>query len=155
NQGTLVLDTLNNAVPDNAILGNLVIGTGAGAADSVKVLYGTGSASNKIANGSQIPINSDGKLDMNGDRNGNADTVGALVFYGGHIDTGSGGLLTIAGDVTTHANAANRAATIDGHLDLNSGTRTFTVENGGLASDLTVNATINSGSYIKEGDGKM
>jgi autotransporter-associated beta strand protein len=155
NQGTLVLDTLNNAVPDNAILGNLVIGNGTGAANSVKVLYGTGSASNKIANTSQITINSDGKLDMNGDRNGNADTVGALVFYGGHVDTGSGGLLTITEDVTTHANSANQAAVIDGHLDLNGATRTFTVENGGLASDLTVNATINSGSFIKDGDGKM
>lgn len=156
NAGTLILDTYNNyPTPDNAIQGNLVIGNGTGAADSVKVMYGTGSASNKIANTSQITINSDGKLDMNGDRNGNSDTVGALVFYGGHIDTGTGGLLTITGDVTTHTNTANRAAIIDGHLDLNGATRTFTVDNGGLASDLLVNATINSGSFIKEGTGTM
>lgn len=156
NAGTLILDTYNNyPTPDNAIQGNLVIGNGTGAANSVKVMYGTGSASNKIANGSQITIYSDGKLDMNGDRNGNSDTVGALVFYGGHIDTGTGGLLTITGDVTTHTNSANQAATIDGHLDLNGLTRTFTVDNGGIASDLTVNATINSGSFIKEGTGTM
>lgn len=157
NAGTLILDTYNNyVIPDNAIQGNLVIGTAAGGAvDSVQVMYGTGSASNKISNTSQITIYSNGKLDMNGDRNGNSDTVGALVFYGGHIDTGTGGLLSITGDVTTHTNTANQAAVIDGHLDLNGATRTFTVDNGGIASDLTVNATINGGSYIKDGTGKM
>ena len=155
NQGTLVLDTENNTIPDNAILGALVIGNGTGAADSVKVMYGSGAASNKIANGSQVTIYSDGELDMNGSRSGNSDTIGALVLYGGHVETGSGGLLTLTGDVTTYTNTANQTATINGHIDLNGATRTFTVNNGGLTSDLTVNATINSGSFIKDGTGTM
>lgn len=151
NAGTLVLDTLNNAAPDNAILGNLVIGAGGpGGADSVIVRYGTGSADNKIANTSQVTVNSDGKLDLNN----RTDTIGSFVFNGGHVDSGSG-LVTLNGDVTTNVNAANRTALIDGHLDLGGATRTFTVANGGLASDLTVNAVINGGSLVKAGTGTM
>jgi fibronectin-binding autotransporter adhesin len=149
NAGTLVLDTANSQV-DKTILGNLVIGAGTGSANSVIVRYGTGSADNKIANTSQVTINSDGELDMN-NRN---DTIGSFVLNGGHINSGSG-VLTLNGNITTNTNSANRTAVIDGNVDLGGATRTFTVANGGLTSDLTVNAVINNGSFIKAGAGTM
>ncbi len=153
NAGTLILDTDNTQV-DKTILGNLVIGVGGtpltSVADSVVVQYGTGNADNKIANTSQVTINSDGKLDLNA-RN---DTIGSFVLNGGHIDTETG-VLTLNGNVTTNTNTANRTAVIDGVLDLGNATRTFSVANGGLTSDLTVNAELNFGSIIKMGTGTM
>lgn len=150
NDGTLVLDTLNSFT-DETIRGNLVIGDGTGAANSATVIYGSGLAHNKIANSSQVTINSDGVLNLNS----KDDTTGSFLLSGGHITTGTG-VLTLNGDVTTTANAASRTAVIDGVLSLGSATRTFTVaDDTGAASDLTVNATINSGSIIKAGAGTM
>lgn len=148
NDGTLVLDTLNTFT-DETIRGDLVIGDGTGLADSATVLYGTGLAHNKIANTSQVTINSDGVLDLNS----KDDTIGAFTLSGGHITTGTG-VLSLNGDITATANAAGRTALIDGVIALG-GSRTFTVANGTPASDLTVNATINSGSIIKQGAGTM
>jgi fibronectin-binding autotransporter adhesin len=147
NNGTLVLDTLNTNV-DETIRGNLVIGDGVGAADSATVRYGSGLAHNKIANTSQVTINSDGVLDLNS----NDDTIGSFVLSGGHITTGTG-VLTLNGNVTTNASA--QSATIDGVLSLGNATRTFTVADGAAASDLTVNSAINFGSIIKSGAGTM
>lgn len=147
NNGTLVLDTLNATV-DETIRGNLVIGDGAGAADSATVRYGTGLAHNKIANTSQVTINSDGVLDLNS----KDDTIGSAVLSGGHIATGTG-VLTLNGNVTTNASA--QSATIDGVLSLGNATRTFTVADGAAASDLTVNSDINFGGIVKSGAGTM
>ena len=154
NQGTLILDTDSSPSAYNeTIRGNLVIGTGnlTLSPDGVVVQYGAPSNNrNKISDTSAITIYSDGKLDLNS----NDDTVGAITLAGGHITTGVG-VLTLNGDVTTTSNAANQAAVIDGVLALGSSTRTFTVASGGLPSDLTINAKIESGSFIKAGAGTM
>lgn len=147
NDGTLILDTLNTPT-DETIRGNLVIGDNSGAADSAKVQFGDGS--NKIANTSQITINSDGLLNL-GTVN---DTVGAITLSGGHISTTTG-VLTLNGNITTTANAAGRTAVIDGYLQLGNTSRTFTVANDTPAVDLLVNANINFGSIVKEGTGTM
>jgi len=149
NDGTLVLDT-SNSYNDETIRGNLVIGDSSGAVDSATVRYGTGLANNKIADTSQVTINSDGVLDLNS----KDDTIGSFILSGGHITTGTG-VLTLNGNITTTANAADRTAVIDGVLSLGSTTRTFTVADDAPASDLTVNATINNGSIIKAGLGTM
>jgi fibronectin-binding autotransporter adhesin len=149
NDGSLILDTLNS-LTDETIRGNLVIGDGIGAADSAVVIYGTGNADNKIANTSAVTINSDGVLNLNN----SDDTIGSFTLSGGHITTGTG-VLTLNGNITTTANAAARTAVIDGVLDLGLSTRTFTVANDTPASDLTVNAAINFGSFIKAGAGTM
>ncbi len=149
NDGTLVLDT-SNSFTDETIRGNLVIGDGTGAADSATVIYGTGLANNKIANTSAVTINSDGVLNLNS----KDDTIDSFTLSGGHITTGTG-VLTLAGNITTTANAAARTAVIDGVLDLGSSTRTFTVANDTPTSDLTVNAVLNQGSFIKAGLGTM
>jgi len=106
----------------------------------------------EISNSSTVTINSDGRLNL-ATYNPNED-IGALNLSGGHVDTGTGNLY-INGDVTVTTNTANQTALIDGNLNLSGGTRTFTVANGGLTSDLTVNARINSGSIIKAGSGIM
>lgn len=149
NDGSLVLDTLNT-LTDETIRGNLIIGDGTGAADSAIVIYGTGNADNKIANTSAVTINSDGVLNLNN----SDDTIGSFTLSGGHITTGTG-VLTLNGNITTTANAAARTAVIDGVLDLGLSTRTFTVADDTPASDLTVNAAINFGSFIKAGAGTM
>ncbi len=149
NDGTLVLDT-SNSYSNETIRGNLVIGDGTGSVDSATVRYGSGLAHNKIADTSQVTINSDGVLDLNS----KDDTIGSFTLSGGHITTGTG-VLTLAGNITTTANVAGRTAVIDGVLSLGSATRTFTVADDAPVSDLTVNATINSGSIIKAGAGTM
>lgn len=149
NDGTLVLDTLNDIYnPDQTILGDLVIGDGIGAAESAIVRFGSGIADDKIANTSNITINSDGLLDLNL----RDDTVNAITITGGRITTGTG-ILTILGNLTT--NASSQSAQIDGYLDLDGATRTFTIADGAAASDLTINAGINFGSIVKDGTGTM
>ncbi|WP_415908830.1 autotransporter-associated beta strand repeat-containing protein [Oleiharenicola sp. Vm1] len=156
NEGTLVLDTANSYV-DKTILGNLVIGDGT---HSATVLYGTGSADNKIKDTSAVTINAGGLLDLNGRR----DTIGALTMNGGTIDTrntlGSQGILTLAGDVTI---GGSTASTINGYqFSLNDQTsatniRNFTVANatGDTASDLTINSQVVFGGINKLGLGTM
>lgn len=153
--GVLVLDTLDDIYnPDLTILGNLIIGDGTGSAGSAEVQFGSvASANNKIANTSNVTINSDGVLNLN-DR---ADRVNALEFTGGSITLGTAGTLTILGDVTT--NASSQTATISGNQfalsDNPSTIRTFTVANGAAASDLTISAQVAFGGITKQGSGTM
>jgi fibronectin-binding autotransporter adhesin len=144
NEGTLVLDT-SNSFANQTIRGDLVIGDGTG---SATVVYGSGLANDKIADTSQVTINSDGTLNLNN----KDDTIGSFILTGGLVTTGTG-VLTLNGNVTTNASAST--ATFDGVLALGNATRTFTVANGAAASDLTINSTINNGSIIKAGAGTM
>jgi fibronectin-binding autotransporter adhesin len=156
NEGTLVLDTANSFF-DKTILGNLVIGDGT---HSATVLYGSGSADNKIKDTSTVTINAGGLLDLKGRR----DTIGALVMNGGTIDTrnviGQQGVLTLSGDVTV---GGSSTSTINGYqFSLNdqlngSNVRNFTVADatGSTASDLTINSQVVFGGINKLGTGTM
>jgi fibronectin-binding autotransporter adhesin len=156
NEGTLVLDTANSFF-DKTILGNLVIGDGT---HSATVLYGSGSADNKIKDTSTVTINAGGLLDLKGRR----DTIGALVMNGGTVDTrnvvGEQGVLTLSGDVTV---GGTSASTINGYqFSLNdalngSNVRNFTVADAtsSTASDLTINSQVVFGGINKLGTGTM
>lgn len=146
--GTLVLDTLNFPMIDKTILGDLLIGDGTGAAESAKVVYGTGLADNKIANTSAITIKSDGLLDLNS----RDDTVGAITLEGGRIKTGTG-VLELNGNITTLA--SSQEATISGVVTLADAARVINVADGAATSDLTISAQLNFGGIVKQGDGRL
>lgn len=153
--GTLILDTLDDIyMPDVTILGDLVIGDGTGAANSAVVRFGDlASTNNKIVNTSNVTINADGLLDLNG----RADRINSLTMTGGAVALGTTGTLTLYGNVTTNASA--QTATISGNQfalsDSPSTIRTFTVADGAAASDLTIGAQVAFGGITKEGAGTM
>lgn len=76
-------------------------------------------------------------------------------------DNSVAGTLVLQGDVTSHASSTTSqivsglSNTNAGTIDLNGGTRTFTVEDGAAATDLTIGAVIKNGSLIKAGAGQM
>lgn len=116
----------------NAFGGGLVIGDGAGSANSAEArLQNNG----QIPDSSSVSINTDGLLALNG----KTDTVGIITMTGGSITTGAG-TLTMNGDMTV--NGSTSGSTITGNLGLGASTRNFAVADGTAATDLSVSAII-------------
>jgi autotransporter-associated beta strand protein len=162
NDGTLILDRLDAA--NDAIVGPIVIGDGAGAAGSAVLTYGPAPfADDQIANTITVTIQSDGRMRLNGQ----VETIGSLVMTGGSIDmdqfnpAGAAiGTLTVGGDgvgsITTNASAAS--ATISGQINLGGATRTISVADGAAANDLVISPSgtgVTNGSINKTGSGVL
>ena len=133
---------LNKTAGVDAIAGNLSIGDGTGT-DEVEL-----SASNQIADSSDVSLNTSGLFDLNG----NDETIDALAMTGGSVTTG-GGTLTLGNDIT--GNASTSSATISGNLNLGASTRTFTIADGTADPDMTISAIVSNGGLTKGGDGTL
>src|SRR6185312_6073507 len=128
--GTLIL----NQPSGNAILGNLIVGDGTGAPSSAVVRETIG---NEIADTSNVLVNADGLLDLNG----LSDAVSALTVVGGNVATGVGGHLSTASiDMTGGLISIGDGATVDtlstgvpGAITMNAGAAIV----GGISSKLT------------------
>jgi len=111
---------------------------------------------NQIPNTVAISIGPNGLLDMNG----RSDTVGELTLHGGRVTTGVGTLTlngnVIATSVDPPGTEESAAAAIEGNLALGSATRTFAIEDGPAATDVTVAAAISgTGGLTKTGAGRL
>jgi autotransporter-associated beta strand protein len=167
-RGVLNLNSIANNYPGDpsfssffGINGPLVIGDG----------HATNTAtfnSGALGRPDQINVTKDVTLFSNGTWNlSSTQTIASLTMNGGAIDLGTSGGLYLDGNLTT--NAAATAATISGPgtttlsltpkqggaITVSNATRTFTVADGAAASDLTLDVTINNGSFIKAGPGTM
>ncbi|HOY54732.1 MAG TPA: autotransporter-associated beta strand repeat-containing protein [Opitutaceae bacterium] len=147
NEGTVILDTLNNK--NGAITGPLVIGDGIGSANSATVKNGPAPYANEmISNSSAVTIRSDGLLDLNNQ----TETIGSLTFEnGGHASTGGSSGKLIVGSSGSGTVTSTGTATIDGGGQFTA--RTFDVANG----ELTISATLTGDSLnpVKTGDGTL
>ncbi|HEV3082674.1 MAG TPA: autotransporter-associated beta strand repeat-containing protein, partial [Gemmataceae bacterium] len=116
NSGTVTLAKTPGVL---AIPGDLVIGDGIGAPQSAVVrLLQDGQLSSTNTN---ITINSDGYLDLNG----HTTSFASLTLNGGSFNTGPNNNITITGNVTVNGSTLevgdNSTLTIDGNLTLISG----------------------------------
>jgi len=147
--GTLALNSLGS---NDAVQGNLTIGSDTGAAGgaTVKLLR-----SGEIGDSSLVTVLSDGVLDLNG----NTEAIGSLTLesgtsFGASVTT-EAGQLALSGDLSliVHGTGAS-AATISGNLSL--GTGNITVQKGSGGPDLLINAAIGGTSgLIKKGAGEL
>jgi autotransporter-associated beta strand protein len=152
--GTLLL---NGATPNTVIQGSLVIGTGAGAANSclVQLLL-----ADQIKDTSSVTVMSDGKFDNNTLN----EQVGPLIVSGGNVTIGSATLA--AGDITmtggtisatsgalnmqgsiTAISSATASAAISANMTLNA-TRTITVNPGPIQPELIITSVISNGAAV-------
>jgi autotransporter-associated beta strand protein len=164
NNGTLILNNLGPQ--DTVIPGPLVVGDGAGAADSAAVQL---MVNDEIYNAAAVTVNADGLFDGN-----NSDEYfGPLTVNGGTVtmgnaDLGINGLLTMSGGSVSAngplgvrpsggvtSTAAATTATISGKVDLAGATRTFDVADGIQPYDLVINGVISNGGVIKTGTGNL
>jgi autotransporter-associated beta strand protein len=147
NNGTVILDTLNNE--NGAILGNLYIGDGTGSANTAIVKNGPSPYANEmIRDSSAVTIRSDGLLDLNNQ----TETIASLAFQnGGHASTGGSSGKLIVGSNGSGTVTSTGTATIDGGGQFTA--RTFDVANG----ELTISATLTGDSLnpVKTGDGTL
>jgi autotransporter-associated beta strand protein len=129
--GTLVLDKTAGV---NAMGGSLTLGN---SGSNAVVQF---DASNQVAKSATVTIGPAGLLNLQS----YSDTVGALTMTGGNV-TGTG-TLGLTGNVTISA-AGTTTATIGSSLAL-TGSRTFTVNNNGVSTDvdLTVSGAITDGT---------
>lgn len=169
--GTLGIATLFNTYPNDplhpnffGINGPLVIGDGAGAAESAKVWIPSGSSFAEMMNyTTPVTLNSDGLFYLQ-----NSQTIGSLTFNGGKVDLSTLGVLYLGGDVTVNAVAGQTAVIAgtgtsslsltahQGPVPSPNADRIFNVVGGvGNTSDLTISAQINNGSITKNGAGTM
>jgi len=126
----------------NAFAGALAIGDGTGAANSAELRLTT--ANQQMPTGTAVTIDTDGLFALNG----NDQTIGTLSMTAGSVTTGAG-TLTLGGNVSSASDATS--ATISGNLNLGGATRTFTIDNGAAASDMTISAIISNGGLTKAG----
>ncbi len=183
--GTLALNAADGTI---MVPGDVVIGLGTGGPNAAILRLQN---NNQIATTSNMTINSDGQYDMNGFGNsihnleisqGNVINVptdglhslalfGTLNMTGGSISGGTGATpgLLLAGansDVTATSDAAGNAAVIASNVTLNflgTITRTFTVNDGPGAVDLSITGVIQDqlgggstgAGLIKEGAGTL
>jgi autotransporter-associated beta strand protein len=165
-QGLLTL----NETGGRAVLGPLVVGTGAAAPAVARETQG-----DQIADAQPVTVGPNGTFDLNGQ----ADTVGVLTVNDGAAFTGPAGQLTVAalnmtggtvniggdGDVILNGNvtatsSANGPAHItgDGFVYLNGADRTFAVADGPQPVDLFIDSqfdTLGSERIIKTGAGRL
>ena len=155
-----------------SIPGDLIIGTGAGAAGSATVRDVT--FGNDIAATSNVTVNADGVLDLStgsvGEHvagltvNGGSVTLGAITLVlNGPLAMTAGtvsgtGSLNLGGNVTATSSATG-PATISAPVALD-GPRTFTVTQGGQTPDLAISNLVNDGtpapaSLSKAGTGTL
>ncbi len=130
--GTLILD---KTAGFNAFDGSLTIGNGSTGSAVVQF-----DASNQVPNTSTVTISNTGLLNLQG----YSDIIGALTMTGGGvIGTGTLGL---SGNLTTSA-AGTATTYISSNLAL-SGSRTWTVNNNGVSTDvdLTVSGAVTDGT---------
>ena len=158
--------TLSKSVTNQSVSGSVVVGDGAGEANSAILSL---SSVNQIPDTASVTVNSDGQFV------GLVESVGQLTVNGGNVSTGTGtltatgltmaggnvsstgaGKLLLNGNVTATAPASTMApiATIDGSLDLGGQTRTFTA-NGAGSFDLSVSANVSNGGLTKAGAGLL
>ncbi|HOF10241.1 MAG TPA: autotransporter-associated beta strand repeat-containing protein [Opitutaceae bacterium] len=147
NNGTVILDTLNNE--NGAILGNLYIGDGTGSANTAIVKNGPSPYANEmIRDSSAVTIRSDGLLNLNGQ----TETIGSLTFDdGGHASTGgTAGKLTVGSNGRGTITAAG-TTTIDGGGQITA--KIFDVTSG----ELTISANLVGDSLnpVKTGNGTL
>jgi autotransporter-associated beta strand protein len=147
NEGTVILDTLNNK--NGAITGPLLIGDGIGSANSAIVKNGPAPYANElISNSSAVTIRSDGLLNLNGQ----TETIGSLTFDdGGHASTGgTAGKLTVGSNGRGTITAAG-TTTIDGGGQITA--KNFDVTSG----ELTISANLVGDSLnpVKTGNGTL
>jgi len=147
NEGTVILDTLNNK--NGAITGPLLIGDGIGSANSAIVKNGPAPYANElISNSSAVTLRSDGLLNINNQ----TETIGSLTFEnGGHASTGGSSGKLIVGSSGSGTVTSTGTATIDGGGQLTA--RTFDVTNGEL--NITANLTGDNLNPVKTGDGTL
>jgi fibronectin-binding autotransporter adhesin len=125
--GSLLLDRWTfrgglTQVGTTAVPGDLSIGTGTSGTVSNWVVL---SRDNQIANSSDVTVNSNGELQVNG----NDDTIANLKLNEGRVTTGTGRLVLGAGALLS---ASAGSSTVFGRLDLGVGPQlTVDVEQGG------------------------
>ncbi|MCA9190571.1 MAG: autotransporter-associated beta strand repeat-containing protein [Planctomycetales bacterium] len=124
-------------------------------------------ASNQIDDTADVIVRTSGRLRVNGF----FEAVGALMLNGGEVSTqivvpflpsllntrpnqNPSGAMRIRGIVTASSTSSQNPAQIDGKLRLD-GAIKFEVADGPAATDLVVNAQIESGALIKNGLGTM
>ena len=138
NDGTLALSK-NGVV---AVPGNLTIGDGSGAAGSAVVELG-GSGGNQIANASDVTIDSDGQLNLNGKSEGIDGLNGS-----GTVDSGTAGAVTL-----TVGQSNQAAASFSGSINDGAGTVALTKAGSGQQTLAGANAysgtTTVSGGVLK------
>ncbi|GAB1488057.1 hypothetical protein MASR2M8_05000 [Opitutaceae bacterium] len=145
-QVTLATPTYLGSYVNKGIQGDVTIGDGTGAAGSASLVMSTMvPGNNRIADTVNIRVNSDGLFNLAG----RSDKIAALTIQGGDVMTGVG-TLDLGGDVAFLG--SGREATISGYLGLGGVVRTIDVASGTSAH---ISATINSGGYIKTGDGTL
>lgn len=123
--------------------GNIVLGDNVGSAGSAVLQL---NASNQISDTSNVTINTDGTMALQG----NSEAIKALTMSGGTV-TGSG-TLTLGGNMTFNGVGANTAS-ISSNVDLG-GDRIFQVGNNGLNgdNDLTISGTISGSGVFTKSD---
>ena len=144
--------TLNSPGMNDAVPGNLTIGSDTGAAGGAVVRL---LRSSQVGDLSLVALKADGVFDLNN----NTDTVGSLALesgasFGSSVTAGTG-QLSLQGNLslTVHGSGAV-AANITGKLSL--GTGNVTVEKGSLGPDLIITAAISGTSgLIKKGPGEL
>ncbi len=147
--GTL---TLNSPGTNDAVPGNLTIGSDTGGAGGAVVRL---LRSAEIGDLSFVTVKSDGIFDLNN----NTDTVGSLALesgssFGASVTTGTGQLVLL-GDLSLEVHGTGAvAANITGKLTL--GTGNVSVEKGAVGPDLIITAAIGGTSgLIKTGPGEL
>lgn len=155
--GTL---NLNGTADVNAIAGNVLINGGT-------LLL---SASEQIIDTATVTLSS-GTFNMNG----NAETIGTLIFDGGTLTQGGATLslssninaltmrnTTISGAISLTGTGgvvfdatSNGTATISGTIDLGGFVQTFNIANGTAANDMTISGSISDGGVTTIGAGRL
>ncbi|MEK7953750.1 beta strand repeat-containing protein [Luteolibacter soli] len=161
-EGILLLDSSG---VNTCILGDLVVADGGGTAASVVL-----DQSLEIKDTSNITVNAGGVFDLKSFNDGfgnltvsggsvtfttaSVNVGGVLSMTGGSI-SGTTGSLTLQGDVTA-TSSATATATISSLIALPA-TRTFTVNDGAQATDLTLSNVISGAGagFIKNGTGTL
>lgn len=144
-EGVLSLDSETGP----ALSGNLTIGVEGQYSSGVVQWFGN----------SQLPSNAAVNIGWNGavDLNGHTQAVSNLIVDGGDLET-SDGLLQMNGNIS-RINASHATGLLSGHLDLGGKTRTIAVDGNenyiNLTGDLSIDAGLNNGGFIKSGPGAL
>jgi autotransporter-associated beta strand protein len=138
-EGSLLLSRTAGA--NAAILGPLIVG------DATHATVARTTASEQIANGSPLTVNSLSSFDISGQ----TESIASVTMSGGSIITGTGTLI-VGGNISHSGNATS---TIGGNLDLGGVTRTLNVGMGTAPIALDVPAAIHNGGLLVQGGGAL
>lgn len=155
--------SLNSSGDDTAVVGNIIVGTGAGTPATLSLAQ-----SSQIKDTATVTVGSDGTFNTNGlvesiagltVNGGDVNHAGANLVVGGPLSmaggtiTGTTGIMLLQGDVTA-TSSATETATIASRVTL-IGTRIFTVNDGAQATDLNLSNLIGGGGLTKSGPGNL